>query len=141
MYYIKYNTTDPDNIIAYRVEINENNGNITEYTSQVVFTINVNENSDTYSVNMTTLPLDGAAYTTQNIFESASTSYNGGNQLSLLFNINELYVLVTPDITLDSDETVNYSTSNGLGVGDAVSISATETLYLNFTKNNETTRL
>jgi hypothetical protein len=141
-YYIKYDNSNPDNITAYRVSSSG-----TEYTSQVVFTISSDTTNENYSITLGTYPLDGAAYTMQNIFESSSTSYNGGNELSLLFNVNDLYVLAsaTSDTGVagsgNNAYQVNYSTGNGLGVDDAGTIGTDEKLYLNFTNSTMSSNL
>ncbi|MGE4461605.1 MAG: immunoglobulin-like domain-containing protein [Arcobacter sp.] len=141
-YYIKYDNSNPDNITAYRVSSSG-----TEYTSQIVFTISSDTTNENYSITLGTYPLDGAAYTMQNIFESSSTSYNGGNELSLLFNVNDLYVLAsaTSDTGVagsgNNAYQVNYSTGNGLGVDDAGTIGTDEKLYLNFTNSTMSSNL
>ncbi|MGA1931984.1 immunoglobulin-like domain-containing protein [Arcobacter sp. YIC-464] len=147
VYYIKYETLGSGEVNAIRAD---SSGNIVS-PQEVVFTITPNVSSESYSIALGDYTLDGAGHTLINIFDQ-SGSLGGGNAHSLLFNIDQLYVLAT---TTDSSGsagtikgsgafdpyTVNYSSGNGMGVNGGNSLGADEVLYLNFTDSTLSTQM
>ena len=142
-YYIKYITnTSTNEVNAVRTD---SNGNIIS-PNQIVFTITPDTINESYDVSLGTYPLDGSAYTASNLFDS-SGSLGGGNAHSLLFNLNNLYVLATTTDASGSagsatkPYTVNYSSGNGMGIEGGNSINNSEILYLNFTNSSIYTQM
>jgi hypothetical protein len=136
-YYIKYETSldsSGDTVVnAYRVSATTG----TEYKTQVVFTLSPDTQTESYSIALGTYPLDGQAYSQENLFDS-SNAVGGGNTNILLFNINDLYVVATATKGVNDEYTkVNYNAGNGLGVDQGASIDEkdSDTLILHFSNN------
>lgn len=145
VYYLKY-VNNANIINAIRVD---SNGDAIS-PQEVVFTLTPDSINETYSISLGIYPLDGAAYSLSNIFDESGTI--GGNGHSLLFNIDDLYILATATDSSGNSGiiknngsfdpyTVNYSTGNGMGVNAANSIDSSEVLHLNFANSTLHTQM
>ena len=142
-YNIKYVTDiSTGEVSAVRVDSN-GNALLSNGAPQVVFTLTPNVATNSYDITMGSYPLDGTAYSKENVFDS-SNAVGGGNDNILLFNVNNLYVLATATSVSKSgstiDDTVKYNAGNGLGVGtgSAINSGSSDILILHFTDNSIT---
>ena len=121
------NTVD-GSVTAYQADVGTTNP-----SSVAVFTLTPDVATGTYSVSIVG-QLDGQAFTTGNVIDSAN-AVGGGNDEILLYNVDDLYVLATARTVDDNTiATVNHATAHGLSVSQDMEVNkdVNDTLILHF---------